>query len=394
MRYRDTSRILLLLAGGLLIATSGSAQSLAGLWGSTFYRVQLTVSGTAVTGSFTSLDDPKAPAGKIAGQLQPGGQAFVADWTFATGPETGTFKTWLGLSARNSVLNGYRWSEEAQPTSFALHRAVNGQLVQTVSEDTPIGGTVGGSTGGSTGGTTGGPSGGTITTSPASNVEVIVCETVVNGQPQNVSDQFTAPKSIVTMVRYTNLAPNSAVDWLWTMEGRTEAKLSKTLSGTGWHSHGLRSDTGIVPGSYLVTVSVNGKQIARRTITVRPAGGTAAPANTGSTAGNDASANQPSISVIMCEAAPGGEPQRVGSQFTKPKSLVCLLKYRNLPANTELKWLWQKPSGQTTPYVKTVSGTGWATHGFTSPTGLSPGTWRVTVSANGKVGKTTSVVVK
>ncbi|MHB8993683.1 MAG: hypothetical protein ACYC63_00365 [Armatimonadota bacterium] len=392
MRHRDVVHPVLLLAVWLLLTTTASAQSLPGLWGSSFHRVQLSVSGNTVTGTFTSLDDPQAPAGKISGRLEPGGRAFTADWTFPTGPETGAFKTYLSLGSRDGVLSGYRWTDEAQPTSFALHRAVNGALVQVIDQDTPtssVGGTAGGATGGTIGGTSGGTTGGT-TTPVAGRLEVITCENVLNGQPQNAADRFTAPKSIVTMVRYTNLPPNSTVDWLWTMDSRTESKLTKVLSGTGWHSHGLRSDTGIVPGSYLVTVSLNGRPVARRTILVRARGGTTSTAPTSS----NSPANQSRVEIILCEGAPGGIPKNPGTQFTKPASLIGLLNYRNLPANSELKWVWLRPNGQTTPYVKTVSGTGWATHGFTSTTAMSPGTYKVTIYAAGKLVRAVTAVVR
>ena len=96
----------------------------------------------------------------------------------------------------------------------------------------------------------------------------------------------------------------------------------------------------------------------------------------------------------MCESAPGGVPQNAGTQFTKPKSIVCLVKHTNLPANSELKWVWVRPSGETTPYVKTVSGTGWATHGFTSTTAMTPGTYRITIYALGQPVQTITATVR
>jgi cell division septation protein DedD len=163
--------LLAALAGVLLVCASATAQTLPGLWSSTLYRVELTVSGSAVTGTFSWLEDPEAPPGTISGQLQPDGRVFVADWTYTTGnaavgreavcaperhdggnrntfadkfekwlahipevAETGIFKTALTLSVDGEVLIGYRWTEEAQPTQFALHRAVNGELVVLLEE--------------------------------------------------------------------------------------------------------------------------------------------------------------------------------------------------------------------------------------------------------------------
>jgi hypothetical protein len=125
-----TRRILAtILSFGLLLAAGAvQAQTLPGLWGSALYRVELTVAGTKVTGTFSSLDDPQAPPGQIVGEVQTGGQGFIADWTYPAGPDTGGFKAWLRLGGRNSLLVGYRWSDETEPTAFALHRAINGQL--------------------------------------------------------------------------------------------------------------------------------------------------------------------------------------------------------------------------------------------------------------------------
>jgi len=385
MPYRKAIRPLLLLAGWLLLTTAGSAQSLAGLWGSPFYRVQLSVSGSAVTGSFARLDNAKAPAGAIKGQLQAGGRSLLADWSIAAGPDTATFKTQLTLDPRGGILSGYRWTEEALPTSFALHRAVNGQLVQTIDEDTPVGAPTVKPGGGTTTVT---PGGGILAPPTATpSIELITCESVVDGNPSNVGTVFTAPKSVVALVKYANLPANSTVDWLWTLNGTTEAKLTKTLAGTGWHMHGLRSDTALVPGAYQLTVTLNGQVVAQRTVTVRA---TATTTPTTTTAPNPAG-----IEVVMCVSAPGGVAQSPGTQFTKPQSLVCLVKYRDLPANTELKWVWVRNGAQMGVYTKAVGGaTGWATHGYTNANGMTPGTYQVSIYVAGSVVTTVTATVK
>lgn len=384
--YRHLYSAFLLVAGLLLLTGSDASAQLPGLWGSTFYRVRLNLTGSAVTGSFARLDDAKAPAGTITGQLQPGGKAFTADWTIATGPDTTTFKTLLTLNPRGDVLAGYRWTEEAMPTSFALHKAAGEQLVQVIDQDTPPGGTPTG------GNTTTGPTGGAVTAPGAAKIEVITCQAVVDGIPQDPGDTFIAPKSIVALIRYSNLPPNSTVDWLWTMNGRTEAKLTKVLSGNGWHMHGLRSDTAIIPGAYLVTVSLNGQPVARRTVTVHP--GSSATTTAPSPPPPPPTSTNPNIEVIMCESAPGGVPQNVGTDFTRPKTIYCLVRYRELPANTELKWVWLRPSGQITEHVKTVGGNGWGTHGFIAQTAMSPGTYKITIFAAGRPVQTVTATVR
>jgi hypothetical protein len=124
-----------LLAGLLLAAHAASAQALAGLWGSSLYRAELTLSGTSVSGTFTSLADPKAPPGRIAGRLEKDGRTLTAEWTFSVGAETAAFSTWLALGDRDDVLVGYRWSGDGEPTAFALHRAINGQVPVTGTDE-------------------------------------------------------------------------------------------------------------------------------------------------------------------------------------------------------------------------------------------------------------------
>jgi hypothetical protein len=223
------------------------------------------------------------------------------------------------------------------------------------------------------------------TTSP--NLEVIVCESVNDGQPVNVGTEFIAPKSITGLLRYKNLPQNSTVQWLWTMDGRTEATTTKTLGGNGWYMHGLRFDTVVNDGIYQLTVTVNGKVIAQRTVTVYPG---SRPAQTPTPS---APATNLDIDVITCESAADGNAVNPGTQFTRPKSLACLLKYRNLPANTELKWTWQLPNGQTKQSTRTVQNTGWAWHGLNADPAMPKGTYKITITAGGQVVKSVSVVV-
>lgn len=376
-RNRGTATVLSLM----LFAGAAAAQTLPGLWGSPAYRVQLSVAGKTVSGTFTLTDQPQAAGGTITGEVQPGGQAFTAEWTRPAGPDTVRFQTYLKLGARGELLTGYRWTEETSPASFSLHRAVNGQVPVLIGQDDPGSGTTAGPTGGTTGGTTG----------PASRIEVIVCESAPNGQPQNAGEQFTAPKSVVALVKYTDLPANSTVDWLWTLEGRTEAKFTKNLGGTGWHMHGLQSQTAIIPGTYQLTVSVNGNEFTRRTIVVRPAAG-AAP--TGTTTTTTTPPRQPGAHVVVCESVVEGQAQKPGTTFTKPKSLMCLVKYTDFPQNSELKWVWTRNGSQIATHTKVVGGTGWAYYGLTGMPTLTPGTYKVTVGVTGSSGTSVTVTVK
>lgn len=378
---------LLLVLGALLAiqAPLSAAANLDGLWGSALYRVELKTSGTALSGTFTQPEQPQARAGTIEGQLSPDGTAVTATWTLPTDHGDATFNTWLTLGARGAVLTGYRWTDEAPPTSFALHRAIKGEVPAVLSEDTS-GDTSpgGGQSGTATTGTSSQPSGG--------EVDVVICERAVDGLPQNPGETFTAPKSIVALIHYRNLPENSQVDWVWTLDGRPEAKLTKTLSGNGWHTHGLKSETAIIPGTYLVTVSLNGRRVAERTVTVRgkaesPAGGT--------TAGADKPASQPNLEVITCESATDtGEPVNRGTSFTKPKSLVCLVRHRALPANSQLKWVWTRGGSEVARHEKTVQGTGWAWHGLSNPDGLTAGAYEVALYAAGALVTRVQITVR
>ncbi len=386
--------IVTMVIGLLMVGVAASAQTPAGLWSSTLYRVELKVSGGTVSGTFTSLDDPQAPAGRITGRIEADRRAFTADWTFTAGEDTGTFKTWLNFKDRDGLLTGYRWTEEALPTAFSLHRAVGGQLVEVFGEEEVDDGTAISTPIAKPGGTTGGTPGETIPSKPTphADIQVIVCEGVADGEPVNISDQFTAPKSITALVKYRNLPPNSTIDWLWSLDGRTEAKLNKTLAGNGWHMHGLRSETAIIPGAYELIVAVNGQLVAQRTITVRAAStapGTVKPPTDGGT-----TSSNPNIDVIVCQSAADGEPVNPGTQFANTKSLACLVKYRSLPENSELKWVWQLPSGTTKESTRAVKGTGWAWHGLNAEPAMSPGTYKVTVTALGQPVTTITITVR
>jgi len=111
------------------------AQDLGGLWSSSLYRVELSIAEKKITGTFTALGGPQAPAGRITGELQPGGNVFIADWSYPDEAETSSFKTSLAFTANGLVLAGYRWAEGGEPTVFALHRAVNGELVSLPREE-------------------------------------------------------------------------------------------------------------------------------------------------------------------------------------------------------------------------------------------------------------------
>lgn len=377
-----------LLVGLLLLATGASAQGLGGLWGSPLYQVQLTVNGSQVTGSFTFVDKPKAQPGTLSGELKAGGKSFTAEWKFPAGPEQGSFSTLLELSSNGRLLTGYRWTEESLPAAFSLHRAVNGKVPELVDEnsvpDKP------GSTPPTTTPPPTPPQPPVTVTPPAGTpgLEIIICESIVDGQPHNVRNDFTAPKSIVAYVRYSNLPANSSLDWVWTLDGRTEAKLNKVLSGSGWHCHGLQSQTAIIPGNYQVAVSLNGRVVAQRTVVVRgPATTTAPPTPPPATAPTG-------IRVTVCERVVDGQPQNIGTSFTKPQSVSCLVNYEKLPADTTLNWVWTRGGSEIARHEKIVAGDGWVWHGLTSTTALTPGNYEVAVYSRQSLVKRVSITIR
>jgi hypothetical protein len=373
-----------LLLGGAATAVS---PSLHGVWGSALYRVDLTITNGAVSGTFTQVENPQAPPGKITGQVQPGGQAFTAVWAFPVGPYEASFSTHLRLAGRGMLLSGYRWTDETDPTAFGLHRAVNGQVPATVDES----GTNGTGPTGTNNGTTGnGNTGnGDTNVTPTAKLEVTVCERATDGQPQNVATEFTTPKSVGAFVRYTSLPANSNVQWVWTRDGQQVAQLTKTLDGTGWHYHGLQSQTAVTPGSYEVTISLNGQVVARRSLTVRGPATTAPPETTAPT-----NPNAPGLEIIVCEGAPNGEPQNPSTVFLKPKSLVCLVRHTNLPTNSAVVWVWTRGGERISRHEKALSGTGWAWHGLSSATSMTPGAYTVKIVVNGQEVTTTKITVR
>ena len=400
MARKALSSVFAAMAACLLtISGAVAAQAPAGLWSSTLYRVELQVNGGAVSGSFTLMDEPDAKPGRIVGHIEADGRAFTADWTLTDGDEESTFSTLLNFADRDGVLTGYRWTEDAWPTAFALRRAVDGQLVEVYSEEdldevtavsrpveipgepkvatpvsapqvTPLG----------------------HAQAPAPDIQVVVCEKAVDGKAINPSDEFTAPKSISALVKYRDLPANSTVSWLWTLDGRTEGQLSKTLEGTGWHMHGLRSETEIAPGAYRLVVALNGRIVAEKNVTVRAEGKPATTVKPPAASGTPAPG--PSISVTVCERVADGEAVNPGTQFANVKELACLAKYRGLPENTELKWVWELPGGKTIESVKTVNANGWAWHGLKAAPSLPAGTYRVTVHALGQSCRTITVTVR
>lgn len=361
-------------------ATPIRAADLAGDWGSSLYRVALSVSGSRVTGHFEALEAESAPRGTISGEVQPGGEALAATWTVATDLGEATFETWLTLDTSGEVLSGYRWTDEAQPTSFALHRAVDGEIPALLSDDSPADPPPVETTG-----DTPKPPPPTDPDGAAeATIEVVICEEAVDGVPRNVGTVFTAPKSLVALVRYHNLAPDTPVRWDWTLDGAPEATLTRALSGDGWHTHGLKAREAIIPGLYVVTVSLDGREIVRQEITVH--GASTAPPVEGAGA---------TLEVITCASvSEGGEPIGQGTTFTRPKSIACLVRYGGLPAGSEIHWVWRRGEARVAERTRTVEGTGWAWHGLSSDVALTPGAYRVTVSARGERVTETEITVR
>jgi hypothetical protein len=226
-------------------------------------------------------------------------------------------------------------------------------------------------------GPTGGPS-----TNTGQSVEVTICERVVDGQPQNIADRFAAPKSVAALVRYKQLPANSTVAWKWVLNGRTEAELTKTLSGSGWHMHGLKSDTAIIPGTYTLVVTVNGKEAARRSVVVTGPGGGTTGGTTGGTGGTSPLAG--SVELIICETAPNGQPQSIATEFVAPKSVTALVKYTKLPAGTTIQFVWTRDGQPRAELTKAKEGTGWQTHSLTADTALTPGRYHLSLLVNGR----------
>lgn len=382
-------RTVLAAVAWLLLPASGVlAQDLTGTWGSPLYQVQLTVNGSQLSGSFTSLATPGAAPGKITGQVKADGQSCTAQWTFAASDEPASFSTWLQLTARGRLLSGYRWSDDAPPAAFALHRASNGQVPVLPDQDTIGQGPTPPATKPPT--TTPAPPPVTPPTTPGATppaIEVTICETVAEGQPRNVGTDFTSPKTVLALVRYTNLPPNSALSWVWTRDGKTQATRTEARGGTGWYYHGLQSPTALTPGTYQVTLSLNGNVVTQRRINVRGA----APAPT--TVVPSAPA-KPKLSLVACEEVRAGEPRNAGTVFTRPRSLVCLFGYEELLPASQVKFVWKRGGKEFCRHLTYVGGTGRTWYGVTDPRGLPAGVYEITVYVRGEAGPKIRVTVR
>ena len=278
-----------LSAALLLVAGGAQAQTLPSLWGSPLYRVELSITGTNVTGTFTSLDDPEAPPGRIAGQVQAGGQAFLADWTYPAGPDTGGFKTWLRFSSRDSLLTGYRWSEETEPAAFALHRAVNGQVPTLVEPDdtdgqpptTPATGSV----------PPANPVAPAHPVTPATPVPavrpaatVVMCQRVdeqkrpldpgtvlagpggAAGAPGQPGSPGATPDFVLAVSTLANIPVGSAIECVWQRDGK-EFSRNRSLYAAGGRGYVWKwgpQQGGLPAGNYEVVVLCAGQERARQ----------------------------------------------------------------------------------------------------------------------------------
>jgi hypothetical protein len=363
----------------LLGMTGAGAQGLAGLWGSTLYRVELTVTGTKVTGTFTSLDAPQAPAGKIAGQLQPGGEAFLADWAYPGGAETGSFKTSLNAAAAGRVLNGYRWMEDGWPAHFALHRAVNGQLVQlpndnNVTGDAPT--------------APGKPPTQPPTqpanqppTQPLTNAGLVVCRSIADGQPVGAADAFPRLPAVSCQLRYRGLAPQT-VTCIWKRNGTEVTHSQRDLrGGDGWVSFTVRTNdpAGLPAGPWEAHITgANNKvlgakafamgQVAGPLPTTQPASQGPAIILTGGASSVRGPASYPANGGILRARisynAPGTIVDTVGLNAARPGDFAMTIN-----AEGRLSWIIYNPS---VPSAHRTSA-GW--HVLALGDKLKPGQW-------------------
>ncbi len=327
---RELNAILTL---GLLLAANGGvrAQTLPGSWESELYRVRLEVAGTTVSGTFTSSDDPQAPPGRISGEVQPGGRMFVAEWTHAAGPETGSFRTLLMLRAGDLLLSGYRWTAEAQPTAFALHRGGLPELVDVnrlANEkpgETPGGGQAvgqqpaGTTTGGNNPIVRPGPPGSPATGQPQTGLasgnnsvlqpakppttqptapatvtgSVVMCQqvdeqrnpinpgTVMVGPMGAAGAAGSTPDTVRAVGTFRGVPAGGVVECVWKQDGQEFARNRVTVPAgvEGWVWRWGPQPGGLRAGNYGVALAYAGKEIAQTDFQIVPGPpGPAAPA--------------------------------------------------------------------------------------------------------------------
>jgi len=371
----------LIVAIASMLAQVALAQGISGQWGSPLYKVQLSVTGATVSGTFTSLLAPDGASGTISGTLQKGREIFQAEWRQEMGAGHGGFRTLLALGNEGGVLVGYRWNEGGYPTSFALHRAVDGEIPQLIDVDKageP-------------------PLADTPRTPPApapARGQVLVCRSVKDGQPVGAGTAFEQLPEISLLHRYQGATAGEA-EAAWSRDGvEIVRSVTHVKAGDGWVSFRLLSgDARLLPaGRYEVELAMPGRAPVRSAFNIKP---TAVAGQTDVTAGQPAAQRptttpppitQSGETLVLCRGAADGQPVGVATKFHGIRQLVALYSYQGRAAgNVEGIWyLNGQIVGRSRQAIKAGNGSAWFGYKREGGHELRPGTYRLTVNINGK----------
>ena len=373
----------LIVAIASMLAQVALAQGISGQWGSPLYKVQLSVTGATVSGTFTSLLDSDGASGTISGRLQDGGKLFQAEWTRPMGAGQGSFNTLLALDAEGRSLVGYRWNEGFDPTGFALHRAVDGEIPQMVDVDD----------------LDGPPVAGVSPTAPApapAGGQVVICRSVKDGQPVGAGTAFEQLPEITLLHRYQGATAGDA-EAAWSRDGvEIVRSVTHVKAGDGSVSFGLLSGNAplLAAGRYEVELVMPGRAPVRTAFTIKPTAaagptGPAAPAPTPTlppapapVGPVDAGERGDFGSVSVGTGLEAGRITGAANHFDRTDAVFAVIDYKNIPRGSTAVATWTRDGKNLGRAEKDAGGNGSVSFSAQTKDGeaMKPGRYTVTIT--------------
>ncbi|MGI5817306.1 MAG: hypothetical protein ACOX9R_04335 [Armatimonadota bacterium] len=376
--------LVLVMLGG--VASGVCSAEMSGTWGSASYRVELTVTGATVSGTFTPLLDRDGTPGTISGRLQDGGKVFQAEWTRPMGAGHGGFNTLLALDSEGRVLVGYRWNEGFDPSSFSLHRAVGGEIPQLVDVDEFDGPPVADA-----------PAAPDVPPAPVIPTretptpltgQVVICRSVEDGRPVGAGTAFEQLPEITLLHRYQD-ATAGAAEAAWFRDGDEIVRsVTHVQAGNGWVSFRLLSgDAPLLPaGRYEVELVMPGRTPVRTAFTM---GQTTAGGQTGPTipaptpaGGVDAGERGDFGGVSVGSGLEAGRTTGTTDHFDHTNTVIAVIDYENIPRGSTAVAIWTCDGEEFARGEKDVGGNGSASFGIRTRGGvdMEPGRYTVTIT--------------
>ena len=94
------------------------------------------------------------------------------------------------------------------------------------------------------------------------HIDLLVCETAPNGQPQNVNTSFSHVKGVTALAKHRDLPDNTEFTWIWSRDGVDVGRYQQNIHGTGssWSYYHDTAGGTLAPGKYRARLLVNGKE--------------------------------------------------------------------------------------------------------------------------------------